>query len=64
MTDGRRQRRKVQMDEKAWQSYRISQPLDPSFLQHVAASGMLLGQSGTASDSKEARWLLARTRAL
>eukprot|EP00969_Alexandrium_andersonii_P022155 969753-Alexandrium_andersonii.AAC.1 len=38
--------------------------MDPNFLQQVTASGLLLGQSSTASDSKEAWKLLARVRAL
>eukprot|EP00969_Alexandrium_andersonii_P287781 12722763-Alexandrium_andersonii.AAC.1 len=60
MIDNRRQQRRAQMDEKARQGHRIGQPRDPNFLQQAAASGLLLGQSSTASDSKEAWKLLAR----
>eukprot|EP00969_Alexandrium_andersonii_P330862 14623986-Alexandrium_andersonii.AAC.1 len=50
------------MDEKARKGGRLNRPMGQSFLQHVAASGMLLGQASTASDSKEAWRLLASAR--
>eukprot|EP00969_Alexandrium_andersonii_P191539 8459743-Alexandrium_andersonii.AAC.1 len=44
--------------------YRGSRPMDRNFPQQTTASGLLLGRSSAASDSREAWKLLARARAL
>eukprot|EP00969_Alexandrium_andersonii_P166808 7370972-Alexandrium_andersonii.AAC.1 len=60
MIDDRRMKRMDHMDEKARRGpqddrgRRCSRSMDPSFPHQVTASGLILGSSSAATDSREA----------
>eukprot|EP00969_Alexandrium_andersonii_P040081 1756347-Alexandrium_andersonii.AAC.1 len=68
MIDHRREMRNVYMGEKARggprdeQGHRCGSAMDPSLLQQFTASGLILGSSSDATDSRDAWKLLARVR--